>query len=103
MRVSIFGTGYVGLVTGSCLAYSGHQVTCVDIDEEKVKRLTAGEIPIYEPGLTELVERNAKSGRLTFTSDISQAVANAKIVYLAVGTPQEIQEHPEVLKAYLGD
>jgi len=84
----MIGTGYVGLVTGTCFAESGNQVTCVDIDQSKIDRLNQGEIPIYEPGLTELVQRNSKAGRLIFTSSTVDAVSNAKIVYLAVGTPQ---------------
>lgn len=89
MRVSIFGTGYVGLVTGSCLAYSGHHVTCVDIDEEKVKNLTAGEIPIFEPGLDSIVKQSVKEGRLTFTTDAKQAVDYAEVIFIAVGTPPD--------------
>lgn len=89
MRVSIFGTGYVGLVTGSCLAHSGHQVTCVDIDEEKVKRLTAGEIPIFEPGLEAVVQQSVKDGRLQFTTNAKQAVDYAEVIFIAVGTPPD--------------
>ena len=84
----MIGAGYVGLVTGTCFAESGNHVTCVDIDQSKVDRLNEGVIPIYEPGLTELVLRNTKAGRLTFTTDIAAAVASARVVYLAVGTPQ---------------
>lgn len=84
----MIGTGYVGLVSGTCFAESGNNVTCVDIDQEKVDRLNEGIIPIYEPGLTELVQRNHKAGRLHFTTKAADAVKNAKIVYLAVGTPQ---------------
>ncbi|MCO6458036.1 MAG: UDP-glucose/GDP-mannose dehydrogenase family protein [Pirellulaceae bacterium] len=87
MRIAVVGTGYVGLVTGTCLADSGNQVTCVDIDQEKVARLRAGQIPIYEPGLAELVTRNVQSGRLSFTTELPPAVAGAKLIYLAVGTP----------------
>ncbi len=88
MDIAMIGAGYVGLVTGTCFAESGNQVTCVDIDEEKVARLNQGIIPIYEPGLSELVLRNTKAGRLTFTTDSANAVRDAEIVYLAVGTPQ---------------
>ena len=88
MEIAMIGTGYVGLVTGTCFAESGNQVTCVDIDQGKIDRLKEGIIPIYEPGLTELVTRNSKAGRLLFTTQAADAVANAKGVYLAVGTPQ---------------
>ncbi len=84
----MIGTGYVGLVTGTCLAESGNDVICVDIDQKKVERLKRGEIPIYEPGLSELVERNAKAGRLKFTTSYAEAVPNARCVFIAVGTPQ---------------
>jgi UDPglucose 6-dehydrogenase len=87
MKIAVIGTGYVGLVTGTCFADSGNDVTCVDVDAQKVERLRGGEIPIYEPGLAELVERNASAGRLKFTTDVAAAVRAARIVYLAVGTP----------------
>lgn len=88
MEIAMIGTGYVGLVSGTCFAESGNNVTCVDIDQGKIDRLNEGIIPIYEPGLTELVQRNHKASRLHFTTDASEAVKNAKVVYLAVGTPQ---------------
>jgi UDPglucose 6-dehydrogenase len=87
MKIAIIGTGYVGLVTGTCLADSGNDVTCVDIDQEKIERLEHGDIPIYEPGLSELVVRNASSGRLKFTTKTAEAVKPAKLVFIAVGTP----------------
>ncbi len=87
MRIAVVGTGYVGLVTGTCFADSGNQVTCIDIDEQKIARLSAGEIPIYEPGLGELVEHNLAAGRLHFTTDLAAAVRSARLVFLAVGTP----------------
>jgi UDPglucose 6-dehydrogenase len=87
MRIAMIGTGYVGLVTGTCFADSGNDVICVDINEEKIAKLRQGTIPIYEPGLSELVLRNAESGRLTFTTDLADAVSRSKIIYLAVGTP----------------
>ena len=87
MNIVVIGTGYVGLVTGTCFAESGNDVTCVDINEDKINRLLQGEIPIYEPGLTELVKRNAASGRLKFTTDVSGCVPEASCVFLAVGTP----------------
>ncbi|PLX54789.1 MAG: UDP-glucose 6-dehydrogenase [Chromatiales bacterium] len=89
MKASIFGSGYVGLVTGACLAESGNHICCVDIDEDKIGRLKAGEIPIYEPGLEELVHRNQKAGRLHFTTDIAEAVAYGLFQFIAVGTPPD--------------
>ncbi|QDV76039.1 UDP-glucose dehydrogenase family protein [Botrimarina mediterranea] len=88
MKIAVIGTGYVGLVTGTCFANSGNDVTCIDIDEKKIERLKGGVIPIYEPGLKELVLRNAEDGRLHFTTDTAAAVKTAEMIYLAVGTPQ---------------
>jgi UDPglucose 6-dehydrogenase len=88
MNITMIGTGYVGLVTGTCLAESGNDVTCVDIDQGKIERLRRGEIPIYEPGLSELVEFNVKSGRLKFTTSAAESVPTAHCVFIAVGTPQ---------------
>lgn len=88
MDIAMIGTGYVGLVSGTCFAESGNQVTCVDIDQKKIDGLKRGEIPIYEPGLAELVVRNSKAGRLHFTTELAEAVKSAPVVYLAVGTPQ---------------
>jgi UDPglucose 6-dehydrogenase len=88
MKIAVIGTGYVGLVTGTCFADSGNDVTCVDIDQAKIDRLKAGEIPIYEPGLEEMVRENLAAERLAFTTDLATAVAPAEIVFLAVGTPQ---------------
>lgn len=87
MRIAMIGTGYVGLVSGACFADLGHSVVCVDIDPEKIRRLEAGEIPIYEPGLEELVRRNVEAGRLTFTTEISEGVPGADAAFIAVGTP----------------
>lgn len=87
MKIAMIGTGYVGLVTGTCLADSGNEVTCVDIDQAKIERLEQGQIPIYEPGLSELVVRNAAAGRLRFTTKTADAVSGAQLVFIAVGTP----------------
>lgn len=87
MRIAVVGTGYVGLVTGTCLAESGNVVTCVDIDTAKVKKLQAGVVTIYEPGLEQLFERNIRQSRLFFTSSLSEGIAGAKIIFLALPTP----------------
>ncbi|HEX4297550.1 MAG TPA: UDP-glucose/GDP-mannose dehydrogenase family protein [Devosia sp.] len=89
MRISIFGTGYVGLVTGACLADVGHDVLCMDVDVAKIARLGAGEVPIFEPGLPEIVRRTMASGSLHFTSSTEAAVANAELQLIAVGTPPD--------------
>ncbi len=88
MKIAVVGTGYVGLVQGTCLAESGNDVICIDKLESKVNALKRGEIPIYEPGLAELVHRNVRDGRLAFTTDLAQGIAEAEIVFIAVGTPQ---------------
>jgi len=87
MNITVIGTGYVGLVTGACFSEFGVQVTCVDKLEEKIGALRRGEIPIYEPGLEELVARNVQAERLSFTTDLDEAVANGLVVFIAVGTP----------------
>jgi len=87
MRITVIGTGYVGLVAGTCFAESGNTVTCIDIDAEKIEKLRRGEVPIYEPGLEELLKRNARDGRLRFTTDYAQGMENAQVVFIAVGTP----------------
>jgi len=89
MRVTIFGTGYVGLVTGTCLADVGNDVTCVDVDADKIAQLASGGIPIYEPGLEPLVRRNREAGRLRFTTDAGTALSRAQVVFIAVGTPPD--------------
>ena len=88
MKIAVVGTGYVGLVTGTCFADSGNHVTCTDVDQEKIEKLKRGEIPIYEPGLTEMVLQNHAAGRLKFTTKLAPAVETADVIYLAVGTPQ---------------
>lgn len=87
MKVSVVGVGYVGLVTAACLADGGNHVVCVDNDQKKIDNLRNGIIPIYEPGLTEIVERNEKAGRLTFTTDLKEGVDNSLVIILGVGTP----------------
>ncbi len=88
MKIAIIGTGYVGLVTGTCFAESGNEVTCIDKDASKIEMLKQGKLPIYEPGLLELVQRNRREGRLHFTTDLHAGVGPAQLVFLAVGTPQ---------------
>ena len=89
MRVTIFGTGYVGLVTGACLAETGNHVVCVDIDAAKIERLKRGDIPIYEPGLEPIVKRASEAGRLRFTTDVAEGVAHGLFLIIAVGTPAD--------------
>ena len=89
MQITIFGSGYVGLVTGACLADAGNEVVCVDIDAAKIARLNAGEVPIHEPGLDELIARNREKGRLSFTTDAQAAVAHGLFQIIAVGTPPD--------------
>src|SRR5215467_14623077 len=88
MNLAVIGAGYVGLVAGTCFAENGHEVTCVDIDETKIAMLKEGKVPIYEPGLEEMVRRNAQEQRLSFTTDIAAAINRAAIIFIAVGTPQ---------------
>ena len=87
MKISVIGTGYVGLVSGTCFAQMGNSVICVDIDEKKIESLKQGHIPIYEPGLEEMVVENYKKNTLDFTTDIKNTIANTKISFIAVGTP----------------
>src|SRR5438445_6301469 len=87
MHIAMIGSGYVGLVSGSCLADFGHNVICVDKDAEKISALNRGEVPIFEPGLHDLIAGNARAGRLAFSSELADAVAAAEAVFIAVGTP----------------
>ncbi len=87
MRIAVVGTGYVGLVAGTCFAESGNNVVCIDIDQEKIRRLNDGIVPIYEPGLDELLKRNVHDGRLSFTTSYEEGIKNAQVVFIAVGTP----------------
>src|SRR5210317_1248954 len=89
MRLTIFGSGYVGLVQGACMAEMGNHVVCYDIDKDKIARLNNGEIPIYEPGLEDYVERNVEAGRLEFTTDVNKAVDHGLFQFIAVGTPPD--------------
>src|SRR6202140_5118493 len=89
MRVTIFGSGYVGLVTGACLADAGNHVMCVDVDAAKIEHLNRGEVPIHEPGLEALIKRNAEAGRIEFTTDAQQAVEHGLFQVIAVGTPPD--------------
>lgn len=96
MKITIFGTGYVGLVTGTCLAEVGHEVMCVDINEEKIENLKEGIIPIYEPGLSELVLRNYREKRLNFTTHASIGVEFAEVIMSAVGTPPDANHRADL-------
>ena len=89
MKLSFLGTGYVGLVSGACMAEIGHIVICADIDKDKIARLKKGEVPIYEIGLEEVIDRNVKEGRLSFTTDLKKAIQESDVVFMAVGTPED--------------
>jgi UDPglucose 6-dehydrogenase len=89
MKVTVIGTGYVGLVTGACLSEMGNHVVCLDVDARKIKMLNDGGIPIFEPGLKEMVQRNAAAGRLQFTTDVDAAVAHGTLQFIGVGTPPD--------------
>jgi len=89
MKVAVVGTGYVGLVAGTCFSDTGNEVVCVDVVKEKIDGLNRGEVPIYEPGLEEMIKRNMREDRLTFTTDIAQAVKDSQIIFIAVGTPSD--------------
>jgi len=96
MNIAVIGTGYVGLVAGTCFAESGNEVVCVDIDKAKVASLKEGSIPFYEPGLRELVQRNGEEQRLTFTTDLKSAVRQSNVIFIAVGTPQGADGSPNI-------
>jgi len=89
MHLAVFGSGYVGLVAGACLADAGNEVICVDINKEKIDRLNKGIIPIYEPGLEDIIQRNVKEERLIFTVDAVDAIHRSKVIFIAVGTPPD--------------
>jgi len=96
MHIAVIGSGYVGLVTGACFAEFGVDVTCVDVDEEKITRLKNGIMPIYEPGLEQLVAKNTQSGRLRFTTNVQEAIEQALVIFLAVGTPPQPDGSPDL-------
>lgn len=96
MHIAVIGTGYVGLVTGACFAEFGVEVTCVDVDKGKIDRLNKGIIPIYEPGLESIVEKNNKAGRLHFTTEVKTAIEQALVIFLAVGTPPKDDGSPDM-------
>jgi len=89
MRIAVVGTGYVGLVTGTCFAETGIHVSCIDIDEKKVEMLRNGEVPIYEPGLDVIYDRNVREGRLEFTTNLKEGIRGADVIFLALPTPPE--------------
>src|SRR5690606_6591927 len=88
MKIAVVGTGYVGLVTGTCFSETGNTVTCIDIDQEKVKKLQSGKVTIYEPGLEQLFDRNIKQKRLFFTTSLEEGIKDAKVIFLALPTPR---------------
>ena len=101
MKISIFGTGYVGLVTGACLANLGHEVVCMDIDEKKIEQLKQGKIPFFEPGLKELVTKNTNKNRLSFTTDAKTAVEFGQAIFNCVGTPSKNDNNGEADLKYV--
>ena len=89
MNICVVGVGYVGLVTGACFSEFGLRVSCVGVDESKISMLNHGKVPIYEPGLAELIQKNVKEERISFTTDIKEGVRNALVIFIAVGTPPD--------------
>lgn len=96
MNVCLIGTGYVGLVTGACLAYLGHEVACADIDADKIALLRAGRAPLYEPGIEELLDHGLSGGRLSFTTSLEEAMLSAEVIFIAVGTPPRPDGSPDL-------
>ena len=96
MKITIIGSGYVGLVTGACLAELGNNVLCLDVDTSKVSQLNSGLLPIYEPDLDQLIERNTKAGRMAFTTDVEKSVAHGDIQFIAVGTPPDADSRADL-------
>ena len=96
MNICVIGTGYVGLVSGTCFAEFGVNVTCVDKADEKIRQLNNGEIPIYEPGLEELLAKNVRENRLHFTTDLEKAIQQALVIFIAVGTPSDKSDCPRI-------
>lgn len=96
MRLTMVGTGYVGLVTGTCFANTGNRVVCLDVDQSKIEKLNGGEVPIFEPGLEELVKRNTEAGRLSFTTDKKEAYTHAEMIFICVGTPSDAEGHADL-------
>src|SRR5690625_5369784 len=99
MKIGIIGTGYVGLVTGTCFADSGNDVICVDVDQEKVERMRNGEVPIYEPGLNRVFDRAIRDKRLEFTTDLEKAFKESDIIFLCLPTPPDSEEHTSELQS----
>jgi len=99
-NIAVIGTGYVGLVSGAGISDYGHNVVCADIDKTKIEQLNLGEIPIYEPGLKELVQRNVKSDRLSFTDNVNEAIQNSDVIFIAVGTPEKIDGSSDLTAIY---
>src|SRR6185436_5728399 len=101
MKIAVIGTGYVGLVTAGCLSDSGNDVVGIDVDQAKIELLNSGGVPIYEPGLQEMIERNRESGRLQFTTNYEDGVPQARIIFIAVGTPESKNESREADLKYV--